>query len=264
MMNLFSPEGRGRLDELARPGLLCAFDFDGTLAPLVTQPDRAHTPKNIIARLGELSNYAQIAVITGRSVADVSDRLGFHPDFLIGNHGLEGVPDWQAQAAHYRDACRQWMNILTETLPAHGELENSVWIEDKVYSLSIHYRVARDRIGTEQKLLELLPGLLPSARFVAGKCVINILPLDAGDKGNAMSALLTASQASGALYVGDDVTDEDVFRMRRPDLLSIRIGHDTRSSAEFFLAHRLCILQLLDELLVRCRLFHSASKRLAG
>ncbi|MGV3741668.1 MAG: trehalose-phosphatase [Burkholderiaceae bacterium] len=264
MTNFFSSEGRARLDELARPGLLCAFDFDGTLAPLVTQPDRAHTPKNIISRLGELANYAQIAVITGRSVADVSERLGFNPDFLIGNHGLEGVPDWQTHAANYRETCRQWISILNEAFLKNEELKQSIWMEDKVYSLSIHYRIARDRVATEQALLELLPGLLPSARFVAGKCVINILPSDAGDKGNAMNALLNASQASGALYVGDDVTDEDVFRMRRPDLLSVRIGHDPRSSAQFFLAHRLCILQLLDELLVRCRLFYSTSSRLAG
>lgn len=264
MMTLFSLAGRSRLDELARPGLLCAFDFDGTLAPLVTQPDRAHTPKNIIARLGELSNYARIAVITGRSVADVNDRLGFHPDYLVGNHGLEGMPGWETQAALYRETCRQWMAILAQKLPEHAELQHNVWIEDKNYSLSIHYRMARDRAAVEQRLSELLPQLLPTARIVTGKCVVNLLPSDAVDKGNAMAALLEISQASGALYVGDDVTDEDVFRMRLPGFLSIRVGHEAHSSAEFFLAHRLCILQLLDELLMRFRVSNSMSSRLAG
>jgi trehalose 6-phosphate phosphatase len=264
MMTLFSAAGRARLDELAKPGLLCAFDFDGTLAPLVTQPERAYTPKNIVSRLAELSNYAQIAIITGRSIADVSDRLGFHPDYLVGNHGLEGVPGWQENSAGYREMCRQWLDILTQKLPKHAEIEPSIWIEDKTYSLSIHYRVARDRVEAEKNLLALLPELLPSARIMAGKCVLNLLPPDAGSKGNAMSALLAASQASGAMYVGDDVTDEDVFCMQHPELLSIRIGHDPRSDAEFFLAHRLCILQLLDELLMRFRISNSTASRLVG
>jgi trehalose 6-phosphate phosphatase len=264
MMTLFSLSGRSRLDELAKPGLLCAFDFDGTLAPLVTQPERAHTPQNIIARLSALSNYARVAVITGRSVADVSDRLGFHPDYLVGNHGLEGMPGWEAQASRYRETCHQWMALLAQKLSVHPELAHSVWIEDKNYSLSVHYRMARDRAAVEQRLLELLPQLLPSARIITGKCVVNLLPADAVDKGDAMAALLEVSQASGALYVGDDVTDEDVFCMRRPDFLSIRIGHESRSSAEFFLAHRLGILQLLDELLMRFRLSHSMTGRLAG
>lgn len=264
MMTLFSLPGRSRLDELAKPGLLCAFDFDGTLAPLVTQPDRAHTPKNIIARLGELANYARIAVITGRSLADVSERLGFRPDYLVGNHGLEGMPGWEAQAARYREICQQWMTILAQALAQQAEFANSVWIEDKNYSLSVHYRMARDREAVEKRLLELLPQVLPSARIVTGKCVVNLLPSDAVDKGDAMAALLEVSQASGALYVGDDVTDEDVFRMRHPDFLSIRIGHDARSGAEFFLAHRLCILQLLDELLMRFRLSNAMGSRLVG
>ncbi|MDQ9170501.1 trehalose-phosphatase [Oxalobacteraceae bacterium R-40] len=264
MMNLFSAAGRACLDELAKPGSLCAFDFDGTLAPLVTQPERAYAPKNIISRLAELSNYAKIAIITGRSVADVSDRLGFHPDYLVGNHGLEGMPGWQENAAEYREMCRQWLDTLRQKLPEHAEIDPNIWMEDKTYSLSIHYRMARDRVGAEQHLLALLPELLPSARIMAGKCVLNLLPPDAGGKGNAMAALLTASQASGALYVGDDVTDEDVFRMQHPELLSVRIGHEPRSSAKFFLAHRLCILQLLDELLVRFRLANSITSRLAG
>jgi trehalose 6-phosphate phosphatase len=264
MMTLFSPIGRSRLDDLVKPGLLCAFDFDGTLAPLVTQPDRAHTPQNIISRLDELSNYAKVAIITGRSIEDVSNRLGFQPDYLVGNHGLEGVPGWQAQAAAYRQMCQQWMDILGQQLVNHPDFQSNIWIEDKFYSLSIHYRMARNRDEIERRLVALLPELFPSARIVAGKCVINLLPPDAPDKGSAMMALMAASGASGALYVGDDVTDEDVFRERSPELLSVRIGHDPRSSAEFFLAHRVCVLQLLDELVMRFRIFPSLDNRLAG
>jgi trehalose 6-phosphate phosphatase len=264
MMTLFSAPGKSRLDDLVKPGLLCAFDFDGTLAPLVTQPERAHTPKNIISRIGELSEYAKLAIITGRSIEDVSNRLGFQPDYLVGNHGLEGVPDWQGRAAVYREMCRQWMDILGQKLVNQPEFQSNIWVEDKFYSISIHYRIARHRVEIERRLLELLPELLPSVRIVAGKCVVNLLPPDAPDKGSAMMALMAASQASGALYVGDDVTDEDVFRIRCSELLSVRIGHDPRSSAEFFLAHRLCVLQLLDELILRFRTFHSTGKRLAG
>src|SRR6476646_3521664 len=66
LMNpLFSTKGLSRLDAIARPGLLCAFDFDGTLAPIVSQPDMARLPADVLDRLVALSSLAPVAIITG-------------------------------------------------------------------------------------------------------------------------------------------------------------------------------------------------------
>ena len=253
MTLLFSEAGLRRLDDIVRPGILCVFDFDGTLSPIVTQPDKAHLPLDIRQRLAELSNHAPVAIITGRSVTDIRPRLEFEPDFLVGNHGLEGVPGWEQHSLHYEKLCRDWRHMLSAGLQDQTRFDPAIWIEDKHYSLSVHYRLARDRSKAEMQLAELFAGLMPPARVIAGKCVFSLLPRDAADKGSALEQLMRISGAHSAIYVGDDVTDEDVFQLRRRDLLSVRVEHAPGSAAEFFLHHWLDIVQLLDALIQRLR-----------
>lgn len=248
--------GLGHLDDFARGRLLCAFDFDGTLAPIVTQPEQARTPLPVLQRLRELERLAPLAVITGRSVSDAAERIGFRPDFLVGNHGQEGLPGSADDGARHRALCRQWKAALEDALQrGHyrhydpAPLDPNIRIEDKGVSLSLHYRLARDQHAAEQQLLTALAQLAPEARIVGGKCVINVLPPDAPDKGTALLRLMQHCDAESALYVGDDVTDEDVFRLARPDILSVRIDRSPDSSARYYLNHRLDLLPLLDRLL---------------
>lgn len=95
MLSLFSVAGQRRIDEIVKPGLLCVFDFDGTLSPIVAQPDQARLPLGVRRRLLELSKLASVAIITGRSLADIRPRLEFEPDYTVGNHGIEGIPGWE-------------------------------------------------------------------------------------------------------------------------------------------------------------------------
>src|SRR4051794_14779580 len=120
MRLMFSEAGRQRLDEVARPGLLCAFDFDGTLAPIVVQPDQARLPADIRQHLLTLSDYAPIAIITGRSLDDIRSRLGFDPNFIIGNHGLEGIPGWETDAGRHQTLCIGWRAQLAHALDTGG------------------------------------------------------------------------------------------------------------------------------------------------
>lgn len=252
MSPMFSDAGKRRLDDMVRPGLLCAFDFDGTLAPIVTQPDAACLPPNVLQRLTELSGHAQIAILTGRSVADIAPRLGFKVDYLVGNHGLEGVPGWQARSDAYAALCRNWKDALTIAL-RDPKYDAGIVLEDKHYSLSLHYRLAQDQAEAADRLTALLASLQPPARIVAGKCVFSVMPQDGADKGSALEELMRISGAPGAIYVGDDVTDEDVFRLKRDDLLSVRIEHASDSNAEYFLHGWHDIVQMLDELIERFR-----------
>lgn len=255
-MNMSLPlfeAGTHRLDELVQPGMLCAFDFDGTLAPIVTQPEKACLPLGILQRLIELSAYAPVAVITGRSLDDIRGRLGFEPDFVIGNHGLEGMPGWERRALAYEQLCLGWRNQLSGALADRTVYDPSIWVEDKQYSLSLHYRLARDQAKAGARLAELFASLTPAPRVIAGKCVFNLLPHDAADKGTALNQLIASSSARTAIYVGDDVTDEEVFRLDRPDVLSVRIERTADTAAPFFLHHRLDLFHLLDELIKRLR-----------
>jgi trehalose 6-phosphate phosphatase len=256
MEPLFSDIGMRRLDEIVQPGLLCAFDFDGTLAPIVPQPDQARMPPEVLQRVVALSGYAPIAIVTGRAIVDIAPRLGFDPDYLVGNHGLEGVPGWQARSDAFARLCRAWKDALSTALQDHDRYDSGIAMEDKHYSLSVHYRLAHDPAKAEQQLNALLATLQPPARIVAGKYVFNVMPQDGADKGGALEELMRISGARGAIYVGDDVTDEDAFRLRRDDLLSVRIEQSANSDAEFFVQDRQSILRVLDELIARLRKHH--------
>lgn len=245
----FFEHGAQRLQEIVQPGMLCAFDFDGTLAPIVKDPHRASIPSAVLRRMTLLSEQARVAIISGRSVADVGVRLDFMPEFVIGNHGIEGLPGWDDRASRYQALCADWDQQLRHAMTDRTLFDGGIWIENKTYSLSVHYRLARNRADVERRLIELLSALTPAARIVAGKCVFNLLPEDAPDKGAALAQLCAATGATSAIYVGDDVTDEHVFTMRRRDWLTVRIERSGDSAAEFYIHHRLDMVQLLDALI---------------
>jgi trehalose 6-phosphate phosphatase len=251
MIPLFSDLGLQRLDRIVGPSLLCVFDFDGTLSPIVAQPEQAVLPDAVQQRLVDLSRLAPVAIITGRAVQDLRARLKFEPDFLVGNHGMEGTPGWEARAQDYETTCRTWGRSLAHAMRDPLRFDPEIKIEDKRYSLSVHYRQVRDHGLTEKQLKKLFSGLTPAPRIVAGKCVFNLVPQGAPDKGNALEQLMHASTARSAIYVGDDVTDEDVFRLVRPDLLTVRVERAERSAAQFYLQRHVDIERLLSELIAR-------------
>ena len=247
MQPLFSVAGRRRLDQIVQPGVLCVFDFDGTLSPIVAQPDDAHLPDEVFERLLRLSQLAPIGVLTGRGLDDIRGRLGFEPQYLIGNHGLEGLPDWKQDRDTWLEWCSGWKAALLPQLEALP----GVLLEDKRYSLSLHYRLTPDPAAAAQALRQMAQQLEPPPRIVDGKFLYNLLPDAACDKGTALERLIEISACSTALYIGDDVTDEDAFRINHPGLLSIRIEPHDQSAAEFYLPRRQDIVHLLDHLVDR-------------
>lgn len=251
---LFSENGMQRMDEIVQSGLLCAFDFDGTLAPIVAQPEHVQLPHDIEQRLITLSRYAPVAIITGRAVQDTKKYIGFSPDFILGNHGIEGLPGWHSKAATYQAYCNEWQKKLRNALQDRAVSGQQIFIEDKRYSLSVHYRPTHDHDDLAKRLQDLFMQLNPVPRVIAGKSVFNLLPPNAMNKGSALAQLMSSHQFRSAIYVGDDVTDEDVFRLRRPDILTVRMENAADSAAEFFLRQFQDIKHLLDELIVRLRL----------
>ncbi|SNS79021.1 trehalose 6-phosphatase [Noviherbaspirillum humi] len=247
MTDFFTEAGLARLAHSVPRRLLCAFDFDGTLAPIVSEPDAAALPPAVQALLQRLLELAPVAVITGRSLQDIDARLGFDPDFVIGNHGIEGTPNWQESAAMFRRAAQNWREQLS-TLLEQGPLPGCR-LEDKAYSLSVHYREAPDAVAAERTLRALFARLDPPPRVVAGKFVFNLVHDDAPHKGDALERLIELTGAEAALYVGDDVTDEDVFRLQRPDILSIRVEPHADTAAHAWIASQRDIARLLAQVI---------------
>ena len=246
MTDLFSSEGRQAFQRFVQPGMLCLFDFDGTLAPLVPEPDRAALPQAVQARLRQLQQLAKVGVVTGRSLADLRRRLEFTPDYLVGNHGLEGLPGWQQRAGEFTAICSGWRDALAAQLSG---FDPGLRLEDKRYSLALHYRQAHDRQDAERWLAERFGKLSPAPRVIPGKCVFNLLPPEAGDKGRAVAQLIATERAKRTLYVGDDVTDEDVFVLRRPDVFGVRVGCRADSHAPYCIFGPHAMEDMLEQLL---------------
>lgn len=264
MTPLFSVPGQRRLDEIVRPGLLCVFDFDGTLAPIVAHPDDARLPAAIRDRLDRLARHVPVGILTGRSVEDARSRIDFAADFIVGNHGIEGMPGWERRAARYADACRLWQDAIGTALKDASWPDAGVMIEDKRYSLSVHYRNAADPSRVAARLSGMFAKLSPLPRVIAGKCVFNLLPDDAADKGSALTQLMDLSGAATTIYVGDDVTDEHAFRLRRPGLLTVRVEALPDSAAEFYLERFDEMGRFLDDLLARLGRTGATNWRLHG
>ena len=248
MRELFSPAGLQALRTFIAQPLLCLFDFDGTLAPLVANPDAVSLPPEMQSKLQALQQRVAVGIVTGRALADLRPRLTFTPDYLIGNHGLEGLACGSGAESdtQWHEQVARWKARLE---PELRQLDPGIRIEDKHYSLSLHYLHARDPAQAARVLSERIAALQPPPRIIAGKFLFNVLPAGAGDKGSAVQALLASTGIAQALYVGDDLTDEDVFRLSAPGLFTVHVGIDDRSAAQWWLHEQRQVEQLLDWLL---------------
>ena len=249
MKHVFDPEGRRALAAVLQAQPLLAFDFDGTLAPIVQRPDDARVPPEVSQRVDALSRLRPVAVVTGRLVADVSRRLGFSPQFVVGNHGAE-------DPGRVRGLDVSALDGLRAQLAAHGpELYAAgVQVEDKRWSLALHYRLAPDRARAVARINALLAQLDPSLRTFGGKCVINVVLASAPDKGDAVASLVRRAGCGAAVFVGDDVNDEAVFARALPGWLTVRVGRDDKQSrAGFFLDGHAQMEALLDRMLDHLR-----------
>jgi trehalose 6-phosphate phosphatase len=227
--HLLGPDGRELLAQLASTRLLLAFDFDGTLAPIVPDRESARMRARTAALLGELAARYPVAVISGRAKSDVARRLGStRLRHVVGNHGLEPGGDVRASAR----IMRRCLPLLTAGL----EGATGVDVEDKRYSLAVHYRDARSKSAARARIAATIAGLPDPMRVIAGKLVVNLVPAAAPNKGDALLALREKERADVALYVGDDVTDEDVFVLDEPGVVvSARVGRSLRSAAPYYL-----------------------------
>ncbi|CAN5898628.1 trehalose-phosphatase [soil metagenome] len=246
MKHLFSTEGDAALMLYLASRPLLAFDFDGTLSPIVARPEDAGVPLAVARRLERLVRLLPIAVISGRSIADVRDRLSFVPRFIVGSHGAEDPEDEAAAALPALfDPLRARASQGRAELDAAG-----VTIEDKQHSLALHYRLARDRAAAQAAIAELVAGLEPDLTVYAGKYVLNVVAAQAPDKAQALARLVARSGAPAALFVGNDVNDESVFARRDPRWLTVRVGRDDPTTkAMFCLDNGREVATMLDRIL---------------
>jgi len=231
------------LARLALQKTLCAFDFDGTLSPIVERPGEAGMRGQTRILLRRLAALYPCVIVSGRSRADVLARLrGVKVARVVGNHGAET----EATVRIPRRRIEQWKASLELALGATPGL----WVEDKDYSLAVHYRQSPRKTEANRRILEAARNL-EQVRVVGGKQVVNLVLDSAPDKGDALATERVRLGCSWVLYVGDDDTDEDAFALHG-NVVPVRVGRKQRSHARYYLRTQIEMDRLL-ETLVRLR-----------
>jgi trehalose 6-phosphate phosphatase len=258
-----------RLPELAREiggasHFLLGLDFDGTLAPIVADPANAYMPeatRAVFEQLAALSGVT-VAVISGRAAEDLRDRVGLNV-ILAGNHGLEIIEN-NTRWSHPEAAT--WQPVLREIC---GELVSraagiaGALVEDKGLTASFHYRnVASADVPLISEIASAVVAPYGDRFFLRhGKKVFEILPRTGWDKGSAVLRIIERLRETLALgepadgeiavcYVGDDTTDETVFR-RLPCAITVRVGKNCPTAARFRVLDTAQVSGFLNWLLCR-------------
>lgn len=233
------------------------LDIDGTLCEIVERPDAAHVPlsarESLRALIGARARGVHVAFVTGRSVADARRMLDIKRVAIYGNHGMEylsesgnitGPEGWEDAGLALREARRDLDAVVAQF--------SGTSIEDKEFSLSLHFREMDIAL---RPALEARVADIARKRGVSiapGKCVINVLPSSSVTKGDAVLEIVHEfggeSPDASILFVGDDVTDEDGFRALRtfPHATTVRVGSaDATSDARLSLSDPRDVHQLL-------------------
>jgi trehalose 6-phosphate phosphatase len=239
-----SPVLDGALDELARHRpLLLASDYDGVLARLRDDPAAAVPEPGIgdlLARLAAVDGVT-VALVSGRGVDDLRQTSGLAGPFRwIGSHGAEFDGPLTGDLAARRDELAAALAPLVDAVPGAR-------LEVKPASAAVHVRTVADR-DAAQRLLDAAasgPGAAADLTAKPGKDVLELAVTDA-DKGSALRRLREQVHAAAVLYLGDDVTDEDAFRVLGPEDVGIKVG-----AGETVATHRVSDLAGVRDVLER-------------
>jgi trehalose-phosphatase len=235
--------------------LFLFLDYDGTLTPIVSLPELAlcsYKVKKLLEKLRDLPG-VHLAIISGRSLEDVRKKVSVSGIIYVGNHGLEienpaGSHKKILPSVRTRELKRIIQNLQNSLKEIPGIL-----FEEKGPILSVHYRNVPQRFFTRipQVLKEELQQWKNRWEITSGKMVWEIRPNIDFHKGKVVKEILKTLPSQGILpiYLGDDQTDEDAFRVLKGQGISVFIGPGTLpSEADFFLQNP----DEVQEFLFRC------------
>jgi alpha,alpha-trehalase len=208
------------------------LDYDGTLTPIVRHPDEAVLSDTMRATLQRLVKTCELAIISGRDLADVRARVGIDGIWYAGSHGFDIVGP-EGERSEYQEGI-DYLPLLDR---AERRLREAVaevpgcLVERKRFSLAVHYRqVAEPRLDAVRQAVEQAQATIPGLRLSRGKKVLELQPDIDWDKGKALRWLMRTLEIDAArfvpVYIGDDVTDEDAFRELADDGVGILVSRE--------------------------------------
>ncbi len=234
-----------------RPSLF--LDYDGTLTPIVARPEKAYMSYEIHELLRVLTRFYTIVVISGRTLKDVMARVDIEDIIYAGNHGMEIYSRWFTMVYDSGGTVKILLRRLGDELETIARRFNGAMVEDKGFTLSIHYRLVDTRearrLVTDVKTLLMPFEERGQIRLTEGKKVLEVRPPTTWNKGEAVKWLTERPILRGTtpVYVGDDVTDIDAFRVVDSSGVSISVGR-MEDSARFYLKGQAEVKKLMNYL----------------
>lgn len=237
------------------------LDYDGTLTPLVDNPqdaDLSLESRELLRRLKD-NTRCKIAITSGRKLEDLKKRVGLEGVMYVGNHGLEieapKISFKSPLSLHYFEIIQRIKKDLASKIIS----VKGAFIEDKGLALTLHYRLV------DKKDIPRLKDLFHQAmvtylaknkiRLKDAKMAFEIRPPVRWDKGKVALWLLARQHFMLQektnilpLYIGDDVTDEDAFKALKDKGITVRVDGDAGSSAKYFVKDTFEVFRLLEEI----------------
>jgi trehalose 6-phosphate phosphatase len=219
--------------------MLVGLDFDGTLAPIVSRPEDAALPDATRPLLRQLTARPDtvVALVSGRGLADLRDRVDLADVYYAGNHGLEIEGPGVHRVHEGAEASLETLGRLADTLAGRLDSIDGVIVEDKGLTLSVHYRLVADPAAVSRvtERVRAACGDVAGLRLTEGKKVLEIRPAVDWHKGRALrflrETLLSGRVGAPTLFIGDDRTDEDAFREVGENGCAIVVGPPPPDSA---------------------------------
>lgn len=223
--------------------LFIMSDYDGTLTPIIENPENSKLSRDMRGVLSKLSELCPLAIVSGRSLEDIKARVGINDIYYVGNHGIEITgPDIDFIKSEAEKNI-QVIDKICEDIEERIGYRTGLIIENKKFTASIHYRSLE-----ENDISRVKEVILDSARpyivngvvkVLHGKKIFEVRPDINWDKGKAVSWLLKSTgfgEKSYPLYLGDDETDEDAFRSLKENGVSALVSRTFReSNADYLL-----------------------------
>ncbi len=219
------------------------LDYDGTLTPIVENPEDATLGEGMRAALSRLAAQVPVAIVSGRDLKDVQDLVKDDSLYYAGSHGfdLAGPDDWR-EVAEKGEEFLPTLKTAGDALEERLASVEGARVERKRFSLAVHFRQVSD--ADEETVADAVRETIARHEDLhasGGKKVFDIKPRVDWHKGRAVLSLLKKLELDSAdvlpIYVGDDTTDEDAFRSLSDCGLGVvvRDGADRRTAARFAL-----------------------------
>jgi alpha,alpha-trehalase len=210
------------------------LDFDGTLAPIVDDPEAAAAPPATREALESLARVCTVAIVSGRGLDDVVARVDVPGLWFAGSHGFElQGPDGGQHEQHAVDDALPALDEAEEQLRDELGSAEGVQVERKRFAIAVHTRRADDDASERaEAVVDRIGDGSGELRVTGGRAVRELRPDVDWDKGAALRWVLDqltdddAGRPTVAVYAGDDLTDEDALRTVQRDGIGIVVAND--------------------------------------